>query len=152
MTDINQIIESAQSFAVSKATGSKDNGTDAFKDALNKAFDTTEALDMEQISAGGLGEITSKNMNIMSPSKLVSGQTDNLLKMLDLYSSKLEDPGVSLKSIAPVLEQIKDNAGSLLNDVQNLTDKDAGLKKIATQTMVTAQTEYMKFKRGDYLN
>ena len=36
--------------------------------------------------------------------------------------------------------------------LQQLTEADAHLKKIATQTIVTAQTEYLKFQRGDYLS
>jgi CRISPR/Cas system CMR-associated protein Cmr5 small subunit len=72
--------------------------------------------------------------------------------MLDSYSSKLDDRNVSLKNIAPVLEKIKDHAGNLLKETERLTDADANLKKIATRTIITAQTEYLKFQRGDYLS
>lgn len=71
--------------------------------------------------------------------------------MLDAYASKLDDPGVSLKSIAPVLEEINAEADNLLKDTRLLTEADAALKKVATRTAVTAQTEYLKFQRGDYL-
>jgi len=107
---------------------------------------------MEHMSTNGLEEITSKNIDIVNLSDIISGQTDKLLGMLDLYSSKLVDPDISLKSIAPVLEEINNNAGSLLEETQNLTNVDTDLRKIATQTIVTAQTEYLKFQRGDYNN
>ncbi len=152
MTDINQINESAQSFSASNPKVSKTDKKDAFEDALSKAFDKTGATEMEHSPTNALREIASKDLNLDSFSDIVTGKTDKLLEMLDLYSSKLEDPNISLKSIAPVLEEIKKNAGNLLKDTQGLTNADENLKKIATQTIVTAQTEYFKFQRGDYFS
>ena len=85
-------------------------------------------------------------------SDIVSGQTDKLLGMLDSYSSQLVDPDISLKSIAPIVEEINHNAGNLLKETKNLTDSDISLKEIANQTVIAAQTEYFKFQRGDYLS
>jgi hypothetical protein len=152
MTDINQIDTFAQSLAASNTKASKSKGTDAFETALSKALDKTEAPEMEVMPTNALGEIASVNLNIIHSSDIVSGKTDKLLKMLDSYTSKLEDPNISLKSIAPVLEKINDTAGNLLKETERLTDEDANLKNIATQTIVTAQTEYVKFQRGDYLS
>jgi len=152
MTKIDQLNESAQSFAAAKSTAAKSKGTDAFESALSKALDKTEAPEMEYMPTNALREIAAADLNIMNTSDIVSGKTDKLLEMLDTYSNKLEDPNVSLKTIAPVLEKINENADSLLKDTRGLTDADAGLKNIATQTVVTAQTEYLKFQRGDYLS
>ena len=161
MNKIDKINETAQSIAGSSINGTKNKKTDDFENALSKALYTTktdkseslkpEGLRMEQTSTGALNEIISKNLNIINSSDIVSGQTDKLLGMLDTYSSKLVDPNISLKSIAPVLEEINNNAGTLLKETQNLTDSDINLKQIATHTIVTAQTEYLKFQRGDYL-
>ncbi|MCP3932169.1 MAG: hypothetical protein GY705_24115, partial [Bacteroidetes bacterium] len=107
--------------------------------------------EMEHSPTNALREIASKDLNIDSFSDIITGKTDKLLEMLDLYSSKLEDPNISLKSLAPILEEIKKNAGNLLKDAQGLTNADGDLKNIATQTIVAAQTEYLKFQRGDYL-
>lgn len=152
MTDINQINESAQSLAASNTKISKDKGTDAFENALSKALDKTEAPEMEAMPTNALREIASIDLNIMNLSDIISGKIDTLLEMLDSYSLKLENPNNSLKSIAPVLERIKDNADSLLKETERLTDADANLKNIATRTIVAAQTEYIKFQRGDYLS
>jgi hypothetical protein len=152
MMTIDPINELDPSFAASNTKVSKSKKTDAFENALSKALDKTEGPEMEHTPTNALREIASVDLNIINSSDIVSGKTDKLLELLDSYSSKLEDPNVSLKSIAPVLEDIKDNAGSLLKETQNLTDSDAKLKKIATQTIVTAQTEYLKFQRGDYLS
>lgn len=151
MTDINQINESTKSFSASSPKVSKNEKIDAFENALNKAFDKTGATKKGPASPNALTEIASKDLNIDNFSDIVTGKTDKLLEMLDLYSSKLEDPNVSLKSIALVLEEINQSAGNLLKDSQALSSEDETLKQIATQTIVTAQTEYMKFQRGDYL-
>ncbi|MCP4720270.1 MAG: hypothetical protein GY860_12500, partial [Desulfobacteraceae bacterium] len=101
--------------------------------------------------APALEEIASTGLRIQNQSSIVSGKTDKLLGLLDAYSSKLENPEVSLKSIAPILEQINQNADSLLKESVFLGTGDTKLKEIATQTVIAAQTEYVKFQRGDYL-
>lgn len=151
MTNINPINETNPTFGAPNAKPSKTGETDSFGIALSKALDKTQEPEMEGTTVNALMEIGSKELNIINTSDIVSKKTDNLLEMLESYSSKLDDPAVSLKSIAPVLEEINDKAGSLLKEAQLLTDADAALKKIATQTIVTAQKEYLKFQRGDYL-
>jgi hypothetical protein len=154
MTHINNINESGQSFGTAQIKTRKSQNTQAFENALSKALDAKEAPEMEPstAAAGGLKEITSMGPAIISRSDSVSGKTDKLLDMLDAYSLKLEDPAVSLKTIAPVLEQIKADAGTLEQEAETLTDEDSSLKRIAQKTIVTAQTEYLKFQRGDYLS
>lgn len=152
MTHINQINESGQIFGSGPAKTGNDQKTDAFENALTKAIDGKEAPEMETSQAGALKEIASIGPKIQTLSDIVFGKTDQLLSMLDTYSSKLEDPQVSLKSIAPVLEEIKNSAGNLELEARSLAEQDAPLKEIATQTVVAAQTEYLKFQRGDYLS
>ncbi|WP_300462277.1 hypothetical protein [Desulfobacula sp.] len=152
MTHINPTNESAPSFGTPTPKGSHHQKTDVFETALGKALDRTEAPEMESTSPHALGEITAKGLNILTSSDVVSGKTGKLLELLDSYASQLENPTISLKRIAPVLEKIKDDAGTLLKETERLTDADTNLKKIAARTIVTAQTEYVKFQRGDYLS
>ena len=152
MTDINQINESTQSFAASNTKAQRSKEGNAFENEFSKALDKTEAPQMDAMPTNALREIASIDLNIMNSSDIVSGRTDKLLSMLDSYSLKLQDPNISLKSIAKVLEEIKDTAGSLLKETERLTDADTNLKMIATHTIVTAETEYLKFQRGDYLS
>ncbi len=150
MANINQINESAQTIAASSTKAAKKGGADAFGDALSKAFDKTPVDKMQQAPATALKEIASAQPNVIQSSDIVSGKTDKLLDMLDKYSAQLQDPGVTLKTIEPVLEEINLSAGTLLKETQNLTAEDENLKRVATQTIVAAQTEYLKFQRGDY--
>ncbi len=152
MDEIDQITQAAQSIAAPNTRGYKDKKPDTFENALSKAIDETEDSKMEHMSANGLTEITSNSIDIVSSSDIISDQTDKLLGMLDLYSSKLVDPDIPLKNIAPVLEEINDTAGNLLKETQSLENIDTDLRKIAKQTIVSAQTEYLKFQRGDYLS
>ena len=150
MSHIDHINESSPSFGPSQAKSGKSQPADAFQDALSKALGNKVKTKAESSPSGALKEITSMGPAVMSPSDIVSGKTDTLLGLLEAYSTKLENPEISLKSIAPDLEKIKADAGTLEKDTQTLSDEDASLKAIATQTIVTAQTEYLKFQRGDY--
>ncbi len=107
---------------------------------------------MKPLTNSALGEIASTGLNFVNPTEVVSGKTNELLQMLESYSSKLEDPNMSLRNIAPELENILSNATNLQKEAGALGKSDEGLKEIATQTIVTAQTEYLKFQRGDYLS
>jgi hypothetical protein len=151
MTNINPIHDTPPVFGASNAKPLKTGETDSFGVALNKALDKPQKTETEGTPANALMEIASKELNIVNTSDIVSGKTNALLEMLDAYASKLDDPDVSLKNIAPVLEEINTEAHGLLKETQLLADADAALKKIATQTIVAAQTEYLKFQRGDYL-
>jgi len=150
MTHIHPMNESIPSVSGHHAQQAKKGEKAAFEDALDKAFDKTQANTMEPARTNALGEISSAGLNIVTISEIVSGKTDKLLDMLDTYSARLQDPAVSLKAIAPMLSDIQENAGDLMQESKKLTQADAGLKKIASQTVLTAQTEYLKFQRGDY--
>lgn len=152
MAHIDPTNKTDHAFAAVNTKPSKSNTPDTFETAFSKALDKTEGPDEADTGPHALKEIASKELTIMNSSDSVSNRTDTLLGMLDSYSAKLEDPHISLKHMAPILEKIKEGAEKLLRETQQLTDADAPLKKIATQTIVTAQTEYLKFQRGDYLS
>lgn len=151
MTKINQLNDTGQAIGTPAAPGLKPKKTDAFKNALDKALDTSENTKPHTAATSGLGELTPVNIKVTDKSDIVSGATDKLLGMLDSYVSKLGDPSISLKSIAPDLEKIKDNAGNLEKEASTLSDSQTPLKEIANQTVATAQAEYLKFQRGDYV-
>ncbi|MCG8684861.1 MAG: hypothetical protein MI892_08300 [Desulfobacterales bacterium] len=152
MTNINQIHDLTQALGgqpqQKSKTGEKAQG---FESVLNSALDKTESAE-EGTQAMGLGEIAAPAFDLETPTAIVTGKTDKLLEMLDNYASQLENPEVTLRNIEPVLEEINADAASLLEDTRFLGEEDSQLKDIATQTVVAAQTEYLKFQRGDYLS
>lgn len=150
MTQIDNINESGSSFGQKTPKVGKGDKTDAFHNALSQALNTKKSAGAQSTSSSQLQEISSVGPTMMSHTDIVSGKTDKLLGLLEAYTSKLGDPSVSLKSMAPDLEKIKTSAGSLEQDARALGKEASSLKEIANQTVMTAQTEYLKFQRGDY--
>jgi len=151
MVNINQINELAQSMGGHTQVKQKSGGNaDDFGSILNSALEKTEAAE-EGTQAMGLEEISAPVFELETLTSIVTGKTDKLLGMLETYAGQLENPEVSLKNIAPALEEINAKADSLLEDTRILGEDNSELKDIATQTVVTARTEYLKFQRGDYL-
>jgi hypothetical protein len=152
MANVNQINETVQPMAGQvqnkPKTGEKSN---AFETLLAGALDKPEAPE-GGTPVSALGEIAATGFNLESPASLVTGKTDALLSLMDDYASQLGNPDVSLKSIAPVLEKMNADADALIKDTRFLNPEENELKSIATQTAVAAQTEYLKFQRGDYLS
>lgn len=151
MVNINQINELAQAMGNGAPAKQKQGDlTDAFDSVLSSALEKTEAGEGET-EAMGLEEISAPAFDLMPLSTTVTDKTDKLLDMLNSYAQQLENPQISLRNIEPVLEEINAEAGALLEDAKFLGEDDSSLKEIATQTAVTARTEYVKFQRGDYL-
>ena len=156
MSQINSITDGKLLPPVNSPKETTKTGSESFEKALNQAFSKSEQPPPETGAADSLSEIASISpaglIDSIDSSDLVSGKTEGLLDLLDAYSAKLDNPEVSLKSIAPVLEALNSNADTLLQETRNLTSADDALKKIATEAAVTAQTEYLKFQRGDYVS
>ncbi len=153
MVNIHHIHDTTQPIKNPQGETRKAGNKDAFTSALNRALDKTEPSEMPGTTSHGLGEITSaRTMPLPAQSDLVSGSTEKLLELLDTYVGQLQNPGVSLKHLAPVLESINQKADQLVAETRSLGPDQAGLRDIATQTAVAARTEYVKFQRGDYLS
>lgn len=152
MANINNINELAQSLGTGSARDLKNKSGPSFENALNKAIDKGQGSEIDTGGAKGLKEIIAPDFNLSQPVEIITGQTSDLLNLLDAYSVKLQDPMASLKSMKPVLEELNRTADNLLKETLKLGTSDTELKQIATQTAVTARTEYIKFQRGDYLS
>lgn len=151
MVNINQVNELAQSVGGHAQVKQKSGeSADTFGSVLSSALEKTEAAE-EDTQTIGLEEINSPGFELEPFASVVTGKTDKLLGMLETYAGQLENPDVSLRNIEPVLKDINTEAEALLEDTRFLGEEDSGLKDIATQTVVTARTEYFKFQRGDYL-
>jgi len=152
MVNINQINELAQSMGGHAQVKQKSGeNTDAFGSVLSSALEKTEAAE-DGTQTMGLEEISAPVFKVETLTSIVTGKTDKLLGMLETYAGQLENPEFSLRNIEPVLKEINAKADSLLEDTRFLGEDNSGLKDIATQTVVAARTEYLKFQRGDYLS
>ena len=99
-----------------------------------------------------LGEITS-----VYPPSIESGpaesitRAEQLLGMLDNFTSQLGNPNKSLRDLAPLMSEIKDKAGELTALSEDMPPTDGDLKKILDSVALTATVEYVKFYRGDLM-
>jgi len=158
MANINHIDKLTRSMEVPAAGTPKKEKTGGFENVLTQALEKTDQTDeieppgMEAAAAPALGEIPSAGLYLKDQSAIVSEKTDALLELLDAYSNKLGNPDISLKNIAPILEQINQKADSLLKESLSLGSGNTNLKEIANQAIIAAQTEYHRFQRGYYVS
>jgi hypothetical protein len=151
MTNINNINDPTPGIGLPKTNKPDGNKSDLFESALSKALDKPETGSMKSSESGALKEIQSSGFPLIDSSEAVSRKTDKLLDMLESYTSKLENPSISLKNIDADLEKIRQIAATLQKEANILGESDSQLSQIANQTVVAAQTEYFKFQRGDYI-
>ena len=153
MPQINNINDAGQALGPSApGGGTQKTASSGFGNVLDKALGTEKNQKAGLSRASGLGEIASTGPVVRSLPDLVADRTGQLLDRLEAYSNQLADPEIALKRIAPELKAIQADAGALEKQASGLTKEAGPLKAIAAQTVATAQTEYLKFQRGDYLS
>ena len=77
-------------------------------------------------------------------------RTEHLLSLMDAYRHQLADGSTSLRQIAPTVERMAAALPALEASCERLPSED-GLRRLATEAMVTARTEIARFQRGDYV-
>lgn len=151
MTDINPIQNGPQQTGPDKSPKKANAADKSFQQAFNKAIDKMEPSDMKTSPAGALTELPPGNMRPEIGASRLSEKANQVLESLDRYSEKLSDASVSLKHLEPTLQKLQEDAGKLLEEAETSPYSDSDLKRIAKEFAVTANTEYVKFQRGDYL-
>ena len=129
------------------------SGSDLFKQSLEAAQTKKAAISGPTQAVKSLGEIaatTLPQLQSLSPAGVIQ-KADRLLDLLDNYSREIEDPEKTLKDIEPLIDTIKKDASLLLAETDNALPGDGELKQIAREAAVTANVEYLKFHRGDYI-
>lgn len=151
MTDINPIQNGPQQAGSDKSPKKPAAADKSFQQAFNRAIDNMEPSDMKTSSSGALTELPPGNLRPQIGASPLSEKADQVLQSLDRYSEKLSDATVSLKNLEPDLQKLQEDAGKLLKEAETSPYSDSKLKEIAKEFAVTANTEYVKFQRGDYL-
>jgi len=146
ITMINPIDQPARFFPGAAANKNSDNGA-RFQRTLDKMLETKHPDNKQQTDR--LSELSMVQPEVKEPAQGLEEKTDQLLDLLDAYSATLKNPDKSLTTIEPALKEIKTTAGSLLKETE-AENEASELKTIAMELALTANTEYAKFKRGDY--
>lgn len=74
---------------------------------------------------------------------------EGYIDLLEGYCRQLADPRVSLKGLEPSVRRLEEGRAPLAAMLGSLPGGD-GLKDVLNQTLVTAEIEIMRFRRGDY--
>ncbi len=125
---------------------------DLFKQAFNEALSSGTQEPDKVASTPSLGEINAIRFNTVEPAESKLGsQTEQLLNSLDSYGKKLSNPDISLREIEPLISDIKTKADKLSLEASKSGNENPELKRIADESAVSANTEYIRFMRGDYV-
>ncbi|MDR2442367.1 MAG: hypothetical protein LBE31_02465 [Deltaproteobacteria bacterium] len=97
-----------------------------------------------------LGLIQAGQATSATASVSAQDQVEGVLELLDQYIAALGDPQKTLKDIAPLAEDLGNQASSLDELAAGLASSDP-LKQITNDTAVLAGVEALKFRRGDFV-
>ena len=147
MTKINEELKPLQHQVQKTSTPVKDGAFKATFDNVLSGIKSTE----QKSSVNSLSELSSVNYTkIQSIKNDLDIKTSDLLNKLDQYIQKLSNPDISLKEIEPLISNINKEAGELSIELSK-TDENQELKDIAGKSALSANSEYIKFMRGDYI-
>lgn len=151
MTKISGISESIQSILNKKVNRP---GTDQFKTSLKSALTDKDGVSgtSKNTAAGPLGEVKPPLFVNIEPSPdIIQNNTQLLIDRLDKYVKDLGNPLKTLKELETDITDIKTSANQLSAEVEKMQGQHTELKDIVRQFAVTANVEYLKFQRGDYI-
>ncbi len=152
MGNINQVDNNTHQFVHKNRKTNKAGSDNTFKQTFGEVLGNMESSKIETLQPGGLKELPQQNFQFPDPSGAISDKTENLVELLELYASKLKDKSISLKEVDSVLKEVGKEAQALLEKIENSSGVDEKMKNIANQVAVFANTEQIKFQRGDYLS
>jgi hypothetical protein len=149
---MNKISEISGSPPVSGPQKPEKPKSDLFQKNLEAARAKRLAAESQPPASAPLGEVSPPVMpTITTASAGIVDKTESLLEMLENYSQDMDDPKKSLKDIEPLIDTIQKEASKLAAEANQKVPEDTALKKIVDEFAVTANVEYMKFYRGDYV-
>ena len=106
-------------------------------------------LDHQLTKVNAPGEVLPAS--VCDDRKIVLAQGDKLLSLLDDYAADLENPGKTLKQIAPLVNSIENEVSRIQGTVADSSMEDTELLGLMDALTVTADVAMYKFHRGDFL-
>lgn len=124
-----------------------------FQELLKEAVNDGSAPEIERSPNTLLGSLSPIQLNPASipNNNVIAERIDKFLGLLDNYRRSLGDPQLTLKKVDAVVKEL-DNEKERLQPILDTMPEGDRLKDVLNQTLVTAATEIMKFKRGDYVS
>ncbi|MDY6823351.1 MAG: hypothetical protein SWH68_06060 [Thermodesulfobacteriota bacterium] len=121
-----------------------------FQDALKEAVSARQNIETQSTTA------INSTTGIQAPTEnafntTMAQKTEHLLDLMDYYAKGLANRDKTLKDLEPIAVSMKENASELFQQTRDNGAIDESLNKIARATALTANVEYAKFSRGDYI-
>ena len=122
-----------------------------FQKLLNKAVDEAVPGASKTAVPPALGEIGPISYTrFEAPAAVdIEARTEKLLGLLEKYSMGMENPAMTLKELEPVIRETKQEAEDIAGSLDGSESEE--LKNIAGESAALANSEYIKFMRGDYI-
>ncbi|MCD6570930.1 MAG: hypothetical protein J7L53_09535 [Deltaproteobacteria bacterium] len=122
------------------------SGGAKFEDILQRIEDAS-GKDISRISPHGITDMISPPQADKIKSLSISEQA---LDILDKYNKLLTNPDITLKSLAPIVDDMK-IMGKQLNEVSLSLPSDDSLKEIVNDIVSAIDSEVIRFNRGDLI-
>lgn len=142
-------IEDLVLLPVSPAAPSAGAGTgkDKFAECLKEALSSRQPQEGPQ-ALGGPAPVS--GVTDLQPAGAAQEMVDTVLSRLEIFQEALVRPGMTLKSIAPLVQALEKDSRNLDSLARSLP-ADTPLRQIVEEAAALTWTESCKFKRGDYV-
>jgi uncharacterized protein YoxC len=132
-------------------TNVKAKDGDLFQKTLDNALRIKSEIKAET-GKNILGEIRTSTVPVVGEqTQGLNEKANSLLNQLDVFVAELGNPEKSLKDMEPVVKSMKNGADDIMETMKKEGVTDEKVKNIIMESVMTANVEYYKFYRGDYL-
>ena len=152
MTKLGQIDQINETIVMQTTKKTGTSSQTAFSASLQNALSrqATNNTGVEQTSTLVEPQSTIISQPDTSSTDVV-GRTDRLLGLLESYATGLENPEATLKELAPIVAQMKEEANQLMASTGVQAAGGDDVNGVAAKAALTANVEFIKFQRGDYI-
>lgn len=121
-------------------------GKDKFAECLKQAISSRQQQEGPQ-ALGGPAPVA--GVANLEPTGVAREMVEAVLSRLEIFQEALARPGLTLKSLAPLVQALEKDSHNLDSLARSLP-ADNPLRQILEETAALTWTESCKFTRGDY--
>lgn len=121
-------------------------GKDKFAECLKQAISSRQQQEGPQ-ALGGPSPVA--GVANLEPTGVAREMVEAVLSRLEIFQEALARPGLTLKSLAPLVQALEKDSHNLDSLARSLP-ADNPLRQILEETAALTWTESCKFTRGDY--
>ena len=133
--------------AAPSSSAGADADKDKFAQCLKEAVSSRQPQEGIQ-ALGGPAPVT--GVAELEPTGAAQEMVETVLSRLEIFQEALDRPGMTLKSIAPLVQALEKDSQHLDSLARSLP-ADTPLRQLVEEAAALTWTESCKFKRGDYV-